>query len=327
MKDLVIVAIPSNDDPVWRYSSEEVPHMTLLYLGEQPDGLDTARMEEFVEHVVNSSMNQFGMSVDSRGTLGDKDADVLFFNKDYCPKMLNSARSYFLADPNIKRAYDSTDQYPIWIPHLTMGYPESPAKTDERDYPGFSWVNFDRIGFWIRDYDGPEYKLKTNYGEVSMSTPSSKKLVHYGVKGMKWGVSRNTLAGVSALAKSGAPVAKAGLDAFGKRYVPDPTKSAFTDHVNSKGGLHKVSDKDLQAMLNRMNMEQNYSRFMQQEAERRSAGKKSAIKFLFEAGKFAVPLVVGLAGGPAASAATSATFKAGSVIANKVLDRSGTLGD
>lgn len=324
MKDLVIVAIPSDDDPVWRYSSEEVPHMTLLYLGEQSDSINTNRMEEFVAHVVRTSMCRFGMQVDSRGKLGDKDADVLFFNKDYCPTMLYNARSYFLADPEIKQAYDSTEQYPDWVPHLTMGYPESPAKPDDRDYPGISWVNFDRIGFWTGDYEGPEYKLQSNFGEVLMSTPSGKKLVHYGVKGMHWGVTRGNISTVADIAKKAAPVAKAGLDALNKRYEPDPTKSAFTDHVNSKGGLHRVSDADLQKMLNRMNMEQNYSRFMQQEAERRSAGKKSALKFLLEVGKVAVPLIVG---GPAASAATSVTFKAGSVIANKVLDRSGTLGD
>lgn len=309
MKNLAIVAIPSNDDPIWRYSSEEIPHLTILYLGDQPDSLNTDRMQEFIEHVVHSSIHRFGMSVDSRGTLGDKDADVLFFNNDHYAEMLASARAYFLADPDIKRAYDSTEQYDTWVPHLTMGYPATPAKPDERDYPGISWVNFDRIAFWTGDYDGPEYKLKE--GGLSMSTPSGKALSHYGIKGMKWGVTRNDVASVAGKV---VPAAKAGLDAFNKRYSADPTKTAFSEHVQTRGGLHKVSDKDLQAMLNRMNMEQNYSRMMQQEAERRSAGKKSALKFLFEVGKVAIPLVTGGVGAAAASAA----FRAGSVIADKV---------
>jgi hypothetical protein len=154
-----------------------------------------------------------------------------------------------------------------------------------------------------------------------MSTPSGKDLKHYGVKGMKWGVHRDTIASI---AKNAAPVAKAGLDALGKRYTPDATKSQFSQRVSEAGGLHRVSDKELQTMLNRMNMEQNYNRFMQQENERRAAGKKSAFKFLFEAGKLVVPLVVG---GPVAAATSPGAFKAYSTVANSVLERGGTLED
>lgn len=499
MKNLAIVAIPSIDDPVWRYSSEEVPHLTILYLGDQPDSLNTKSMEEFIGHVVNTSMYRFGMSVENRGTLGDKNADVLFFDKDYCSEMLENARAYFLADPEIKNAYRSTTKYPEWIPHLTMGYPETPAKKDERDYPGINWVNFDRIAFWTGDYEGPEYKLKAanglnHYGvkgmhwgvtrgetklqadhipdtktssghslsfepsktpllargiaaissrfreklnqgdgydlkdsegkivgELSLhkESPTSMNVVwvgvkddqrgkgyataamrsaiakakkdkmeqvtlevpgnspdalhiykklgfkldgrdsgepddiwggltgmtlrlkksathsenienfleHYGIKGMKWGVTRDNIGSIASAVKKASPAAKAGIEALGSRYTPDATKAAFNQRVASKGGLHRVSDKDLQAMLNRMNMEQNYSRFMQQEEARRSAGQKSAIKFLFEAGKLAVPIIGGMVGGPVGSAAGSAAARAASTVANSVLERGGSLED
>lgn len=36
MANWAIVAIPEERDPVWKYSSEKVPHMTLLFLGEAP---------------------------------------------------------------------------------------------------------------------------------------------------------------------------------------------------------------------------------------------------------------------------------------------------
>lgn len=324
MQNLAIVAIPTADDPVWRYSSEEVPHLTILYLGDQPDSLDTSRMEEFIEHVVNTSMYRFGMSVDERGKLGDKDADVLFFNKEYCSTMLTNSRSYFLADPEIKRAYDSTEQYSSWVPHLTMGYPATPAKVDDRDYPGISWINFDRIAFWTGDYEGPEYKLKSNSGAVSMSAASSKNLQHYGIKGMKWGVSRDTIGSIAGVAKKFAPVATAGLNALGKKYTPDETKSQYSQKVGEVGGLHRVSDKDLQAMLSRMNMERQYKSFMEDEAKSRSAGQTATFKFLQEAGKLAIPLIVG---GPVAAATSPGAFKAYSSVANKFLNRSGTLSE
>lgn len=190
---LTIVAIPSQDDYVWKISSEKVPHMTLLFLGDQSNNPNVDHMIEYLGHVASTSMNQFGLSVERRGLLGPKDADVLFFENDYCVKMINQTRGYLLQDKYIKQAYDSVEQYPSWTPHMTLGYPETPAKPDNRDYPGFNWVNFDRIAIWTGDYEGPTFELeKKNYDmELSMSEQLNEFLEHHGVDGQKWGVRRD----------------------------------------------------------------------------------------------------------------------------------------
>jgi len=200
MPNLVIVAIPREEDPVWKYSSEKKPHCTLLFLGE--DQSKSMEIAAYLQHAVNiTDRGPFGLSVDHRGTLGVDEADVLFFRKDWAYKDLASFRTILLKDKNIRDAYDSVEQFPEWNPHLTMGYPQTPAKKDDRDYPGFHWVEFDRIALWTGNYEGPEFRLEYNYDaplEVAMSTTAQKGeefVQHHGVKGMKWGVRKARSAG------------------------------------------------------------------------------------------------------------------------------------
>src|SRR6185436_8077721 len=184
MSQVVIVAIPNKDDYVWNISSEKVPHMTLMNLGDDVSKLDVFGMTNFIDHVVKTSMHRFGMDVDHRGELGDKKADVLFFG-EHNKKMLENIRSYFLANPDINKAYHSTEQFSTFVPHLTLGWPDSPAKKDKRDYPGTSWINFDRIALWTGDFEGPEYPLLSQESkrEMSMSDSVVNFLAHFGVKG------------------------------------------------------------------------------------------------------------------------------------------------
>jgi 2'-5' RNA ligase len=173
MGNWVIVAIPEENDPVWKISSEKVPHLTLMFLGEHDDETELeSRIAEFLKHVASTSLTRFGLSVDRRGELGEKKADVVFFEKRFV-KDLENIRSYLLANQDIYAMYHSNDQYPEWTPHLTLGYPESPAHPDDRDYPGVTWVRFDRLALWTGDYQGPEVLLGDNDNtlsdEVSMS--------------------------------------------------------------------------------------------------------------------------------------------------------------
>lgn len=197
--ELTIVALPSVDDNVWKVSSEKVPHLTLLYLHDAVKEEDTSSILEYVAHAAGE-LSPFGLSVDYRGPLGDDDADVLFFEDDrWDLRRIKEFRHYLLLNDTIKRAYDSTEQYPEWTPHLTLGYPETPAKESDA-YLGY--VQFDRIAVWIDDFAGPEFRLKySDHGpeEVSMSNMSTvdrgavavAELFHYGVKGMKWGVRKD----------------------------------------------------------------------------------------------------------------------------------------
>jgi 2'-5' RNA ligase len=195
MSAIVIVAIPKEDDYVYKISSEKIPHLTLLFLGES-DNIDRIknldRIISFVEHASNATLKEFTMLVDRRGVLGDESADVLFFQPH---KIIREFRSNLLKNNDIRTAYDSVTQFPEWIPHLTLGYSETPAKPDTREYPGFYSVTFDRIGVWFGEYSGNEFTLKSDIVDLAMSgvgkTVVEEILEHHGVKGMKWGV-RNT---------------------------------------------------------------------------------------------------------------------------------------
>lgn len=193
MSNTVIVAIPKEDDYVWKISSEKVPHMTLLFLGDV-QLQDEQSVVEYLQHVAKTSMRPFGMSVDRRDVLGPNEADVLIFEKGWGNEDIVAARGYLLADPNISFAYNQAEQHEGWIPHLTLGYPETPANEDDRDYPGTSYVQFDRIALWTGDYSGPEFRLPNPEMTSPMfhSDLALEALQHSGTKGMKWGVRRKT---------------------------------------------------------------------------------------------------------------------------------------
>ena len=190
MTGVAIVAVPSKSDIVWRVSSEKIPHMTILYLGDALDKKDYQHVQEFVTHVADTMLNRFGMGVDKRGVLGADEADVLFFkNKDNSD--ISLFRSYLLQDTIIREAYESIEQFDGWTPHLTLGYPETPAKKDPREISEFYWVGFDRLMIWTGEFEGPEIELKDEDMAVAMDgllEETEEFLSHFGVKGMKWGV-------------------------------------------------------------------------------------------------------------------------------------------
>ena len=236
VKAYTIVAIPSRDDYVWKISSEKVPHLTLLYLNAQVDNL--AQVIGFIQHVVNTSLCRFMLDVRDRGVLGAQSADVVFFDKHYIDR-LEQFRSHLMTNDDIFKAYNAVDQYPTWTPHLTLGYPETPAKPDDREYPGIHWVDFDRIALWTGDYEGVDFPLKKPGNDMAMNETTRKGeifLQHFGVKGMKWGVIRKEAS---------------------KLVVPsdDHVKAAVVKGKARLAGVHTLTNKDLQTVIKRMDLE------------------------------------------------------------------------
>jgi 2'-5' RNA ligase len=206
--NLVIVAVPDENDRVWKVSSEKVPHLTLLFLGDVEKVNNLDQIMQFVEHAANTTLSRFYLPVDRRGELGDDPekgpADVLFFKKGrYDYKAIRDFRATLLQDNNIKTAYDSAPQFEgPWQPHLTLGYPQStPANEDKEDHP-FWDVSFNKIAVWTGDFEGPDFLLKDYWDEfdaletVPMDVAMSD-IEHHGVKGMKWGVRKAASVGKS----------------------------------------------------------------------------------------------------------------------------------
>jgi 2'-5' RNA ligase len=234
MANLVIVAIPAEDDYVWKISSEKVPHMTLLFLGDVSKVQNFSTIAGYVNHAADTSLNRFGMDVDHRGVLGQDEADVLFFSKTKWSGYEDVAnfRSFLLKESNIKAAFDSTDQHEEWVPHLTLGYPATPAKPDTRDYPGIDYVSFDRIALWFMDFSGLEFQLKRSDYESDMAMATtgmtrSERIVksilsHHGVKGMRWGL---TTRGLSSHQKTAT-----------KNYAKNLVKNVAVSEASKGGG-------------------------------------------------------------------------------------------
>ena len=205
MSNLVVVAIPDENDRVWKVSSEKIPHLTLLFLGEADQVSNVQSIIEFVEHAASTTLRRFYLPVDRRDELGSDKADTLIFKKGrYDYKAIRDFRMFLLKDDNIRKAYDAAPQHDgPWLPHLTLGYPDSPAKSDDTDRDfGFYDVAFNKIAVWTGDFDGPDFLLKdpwdewetmeaapldVAWGDIS-EAGEEFMLEHYGVKGMKWGV-------------------------------------------------------------------------------------------------------------------------------------------
>jgi 2'-5' RNA ligase len=258
--NLVIVAIPAENDYAWRISSEKVPHMTLLFLGDVARAPNPQQIIDFVEHAARTTLLRFSLSVARRGVLGADEADVLFFDNynRWGMKEISDFRDQLLGDPNIRTAHQSVEQYDVWQPHLTLGYPKTPAKKDDRDYPGFYSVEFDRIAVWTGDYEGPTFDLPWDreMDVLAQMDPVHAVLTHHGIKGMRWGVRRER-------GKNGRVV---GEDAAKARAAADKKK---------RTGLDSLENHELQALVNRMNLEQSLKRL---ESQQPKSGSQKAVK-------------------------------------------------
>ncbi len=279
MSKLVIVAIPEQDDFVWQVSSEKVPHVTLLFLGDADANVNSEEIVEFVEHAA-TTISPFYMDADYRGTLGEDEADVIFFEKGWDYKAVSAFRDQLLTNTHIKQAYNSTEQFPEWTPHLTMGYPKTPAKTPERERRIYA-VSFDRIGVWFGDYEGPEFRLErkvydmAEVGMSSMTRAQADELLHYGVKGMKWGKRREPIGNGSVTVETGmtkkgqATVSTSG--GSGAKAHPDAIGAAKTRAVLTKSGTNALSNKDLQSLSQRIQLERQVGQLT---AKPKSTGRR-----------------------------------------------------
>lgn len=299
----VLVAIPRSDDPVWKVSTEKVPHLTLLYLEDVSTDDALPDLMQFLQHAVKSSLCPFYLEVNHRDTLGSDDADVVFFSSPDGPDPLYSAnedikrlaqfRQQLLQNPSIAQAYNAVPQFPEWTPHLTLGYPTAPAKDDAIDY-GITYVQFDKIALWTADYAGLDFQMGPKRDlEVSMSDSDlvNDILAHHGVKGMKWGVRRDGTptttvttskfrrpeTSVTVSQRPGKFVTTSG----GKRSgaAEDAVRVAASRQLAKKSTTDALTTKQLQEAVTRMNLEQQYSQ-LAKKSDRRNAGTKFVHKLL-----------------------------------------------
>ncbi|QWY81314.1 capsid maturation protease [Arthrobacter phage Rizwana] len=139
----VIVALPAADDPVNGASSESHAHCTLLFLG-PTENLSLVELSDALAAFVEEG--QVGVitdAVNGSATLGAEGAMVSLLDANN----LVHIRNGLLMNPAIKAAHESVEQFPTWIPHVTLGYPENlPAATFDGEA-----ITFDRLALWFGD--------------------------------------------------------------------------------------------------------------------------------------------------------------------------------
>jgi hypothetical protein len=237
--------------------------MTLLYLDKTQI---SAKEIDYILYTARTSLNTFSMPVDRRGVLGDKKADVYFLKPN---RSVEDFRSYALANLEVHKAYLAMEQYPNFTPHVTLGYPDKPAN-DKQQLFADAVIYFDRIAIWDDDYSGPEVFLESpsmKWSEgVSMT---NEDLVHFGVKGMHWGVKlRRTPKALSDEAAT-----------------PEARAAAQTARTIKSKGVHTVTNAELQNLVTRMNLEQQYSRLKATPSSGGDHAKKFVTDTLVSIGK------------------------------------------
>jgi 2'-5' RNA ligase len=322
--NLVIAAIPAKTDRVWEVSSEKIPHLTLLFLGDQVNAANLETIVQFVEHAANTTLSRFYLPVDRRGELGADKADVLFFKTGrYDYKAIRDFRATLLKNDAIKTAYNSATQFEgPWTPHLTLGYPATPAKPVP-DLVGSSFyeVAFDTISVWTGDFEGPEFVLKDFWDEydalesvpmdVAMSNIEhhvildgfvteitdvnkiekslaqtvelgAKFLAHYGIKGMHWGQRKQGAVTTQAHIDSGILRRQTKIQTTGGEAHP-PTRDAITAAVNKQ----KLKKSGVAALSNQelRELQTRIQLETQVQLLTSSKGKKFVSKQLEEEGK------------------------------------------
>lgn len=107
-------------------------------------------------------------------------------------------------------------------------------------------------------------------------------LAHYGVPGMKWGVRRKSGSSsrTTVTDRRGNPIRK-----NNSKLDHDAVKTRVNQAVAKKAGTDVLATKDLQELVNRLNLEQQYDRL---NPAQKSTGQKAANILLTKVGPIAV---------------------------------------
>lgn len=143
----VIVAVPADADPIHAASSEDLAHMTMIWMGNSADltpeqvGLIDSELRAYSRGLSERITEQ----VSGHATLGAEGAQVLLMDAS----AFADIRAGMIEDPQsaIAFAHDAVKQHPVWIPHVTLGYPDNPAAGE---FAADS-ITFDRLEFWNGD--------------------------------------------------------------------------------------------------------------------------------------------------------------------------------
>jgi hypothetical protein len=141
-------------------------------------------------------------------------------------------------------------------------------------------------------------------GQIVGHTDDGIEIQHYGLKGMRWGVRRDNPSGggggstpVTAKIKPGGGIVKV-KGGGGRLPSEDALNAASYKQRAAKSTVSSLDNKELQALVTRLNLEQQYSK-LTVETKTKSAGRKAIEAILLNEGK---SLIIKGKAGPIAGA-------------------------
>lgn len=141
-----VVLLPEASSSIHEASSEDAAHMTTVWLG-TTENVTPEERYDIVEQLRSYAVEATPITVPVKeiGKLGDEDAEVVFLEPT---ESVIAFREGLIAEGSpIWAEWSSVEQFPDWIQHVTLGYPESPAKGEFSEES----ITFDRIALWYGD--------------------------------------------------------------------------------------------------------------------------------------------------------------------------------
>lgn len=170
----VIVALPAATDPVNELGPEQ-SHVTLIWLGDAADFDPQPIKDSMGAYAASFSGEPLTDTVSGTAVLGADKANVLLLDA----KHLSQIRKGLLDMDAVEDRHDAIEQFPAWIPHLTISYPEQidaepsdqPFSPDTPPLP--ETVTFDRVALW---HGGEQIEFKL--GAIAPTPDAEKEVVH-----------------------------------------------------------------------------------------------------------------------------------------------------
>lgn len=161
----VVVALPAEGDWTHQVSSEDKAHVTLLFLGDAT--FDAEPVLKIIQSVAAATEPQITEAVSGTAVLGEDKAQVVLIDAAELAKI----RGAILGTDEVRAIHDGVEQFPAWIPHLTLGYEAAPPKSEDRQ----DSITFDRLALWYGP-DQTEFPLGGDVPDIAIPDAEDKEV-------------------------------------------------------------------------------------------------------------------------------------------------------
>ena len=221
----VIVALPAATDPVNDLGPEQ-SHVTLIWLGDAADFDPQPIKDSMGAYAASFSGEPLTDTVSGTAVLGADKANVLLLDA----KHLTQIRMGLLDMDAVEDRHDAIEQFPAWIPHLTLSYPADGEQAAPVVPP--ETVTFDRIALW---HGGEQIEFKLG---ATGPTPE-KEVIHPEDEGFTQQTADAAFAALEAL---GSLVASAGIDDVSRETDDVEEETDWDEEMQSLDGAEEFAE-------------------------------------------------------------------------------------